>query len=885
MEKIQRWRWMLNQNVPVIGGWVHRRVLNGLTESARTGNAMAVQSLAVALARHPEPEVRKVAAQALRKVNFNSGIDMMWSVWVETRSPALEALLLEGKRLAGNPASVRLLSALRLNDMDTVTRGSAELMPALIAATRDADPQIAERAALGLRSLQNQASIDAVCRAWQETRSSMLAAVLQASAYIAQKPAAARVLSALKVNNLAVVMHAAPEMVAPLAAACDDPDPEIASRARACLLNLQEQPAIDTFCRLWSETRQPLLEAALLKAGYQAQRPLGVRLLAALKTGRIETAQDAPPEGLDALFAASGDADPQIAAAAAEALRALRRPETRDALCLRFLQTGDDHARQVALDSGYIPSEPAQRALFFFLTGQWAAYETVDFDQSILRAVYEAGAPELRQRIAARVQAAGKTAYLTILAGIDLRSRAQSVNAAEASLLVQILAGNAEWERLWRLAPELALPFSLQIVQALAAADWQPDDEIDRQYFGELRALAGQPMLLGGPELKRALPLALPRANLKVSGRVNDVAFSPVAPLLAIASSQRKVVVWNFQEARVERVIATPFTHSVGRVAFTPRGALVCGERSNASAICTIFVFQGDESYHLCTHEGTVTSLEPVGDSRLLTTGRDQKVTLWDLDNRRLLTEKEFPFWARAADVSTDGQYAALLHERLSLVRLPELTIVPGQPYIAPRPNGYRRGTGQHLSFSPDNKFILTGQHNGQVALHFHNSLTTRPVKKVLTTHNQPVRGVYFLPTHPVVVTAGAEGQVRFFRWPDTAALGTVYSPGGTLTSLHVARTGSFMATGANDASLRLWDLRTLDIPALFSQPLATATHDQIATILALGEYETLPQPVRNGLHFMRLLLQYRFRFDILVEEAATIQFGEFDILLGDDPS
>lgn len=883
LEKIQRWRWILNQNVPVIGGWVHRRVLTGLTEAARTGNAMAVQSLSMALAHHSEAEVRKAAAQALCKVNFTSGIDMMWSVWVETRNATLESLLLEGKHLASNPASVRLLSALRLNDMETVTRGSSELIPALIAATGDHNPLIAERAAHGLRSLRNPSSVDAVCRIWQETRSPLLAEVLQATGYVAQKPAHIRVLAALKNNQLPVVLHASAEMVAPLVAATDDPDPQIAERARTCLLNLQSQPAVDAFCRLWSEARSPLLEAALLTAGYQAHSPLEVRLLVALKTSRLTTAQEAPPEGLPVLLAATRDVDPLIAANALSALHALQRVETRDALCLRFIHEGEPLACQVAVESGYAPNEPEQRALFYFLSEQWPAYDAIDFDQSLMRTLYETGATELRQRIAGRVQVAGKTPYLTILAGFDYRSRADTVNPAEADLLVRILIENAEWERLWRLAPELALPFSLQIIQALAQAGWQPSDEIDQQALAELKVLASQPMLLAGPQLSRALPLALPRANLKISGRVNDVAFSPVAPLLAIASSQRKVVVWNFQTAKVERVIETAFTHSVGKVAYTPRGTLLCAERSNGQAICTIFVFQGQESYHLCSHEGSVTALKPVGENRLLTTGRDQKVTLWDLDTRRQVTEKEFPFWSRAADVSPDGQYAALLHERVSLVRLPEMTIVPGQPYIAPRPNGYKKGTGQNLAFSPDGKYILTGQHNGQVALYFHNSLTTRPRKKTLTEHNQPVRGVYFLPEHPVVVTAGAEGQVRFFRWPEMNALGTLHSPGGTLTSLHIARGGDFMATGANDASLRLWDLRTLDIPALFAQPLATASHNQIATILALGEYETLPQPVRNGLQFMRLLLQYRFRFDILVEEAATIQFGEFDILLGDE--
>ncbi len=186
----------------------------------------------------------------------------------------------------------------------------------------------------------------------------------------------------------------------------------------------------------------------------------------------------------------------------------------------------------------------------------------------------------------------------------------------------------------------------------------------------------------------------------------------------------------------------------------------------------------------------------------------------------------------------------------------------------------------QNAAFSPDGKFLLAGQYNGQVGLYYHNSLTQRPRRAVVTQHSQPVRGIHFLPGHPLVISAGAEGQVRFIHWPEMHLLGQVYAPDGTLTSLRVSQQGAFMATGTNEASLVLWDLRVLDIPDLFTQPLATASHDQISTVLALGEYNSLPEPVRNGLKFLRTLLQYRFRYDIQIEEAPLIQFGEFDIIL-----
>ncbi len=117
----------------------------------------------------------------------------------------------------------------------------------------------------------------------------------------------------------------------------------------------------------------------------------------------------------------------------------------------------------------------------------------------MLRAIYEGSAPEMRQRIAARVQSAGRTDYLTILAGMDYRSRVEEVNPSEAALLIRVLAENREYERLWPLAPELALPFSLEIIQILDENSWRPAGEADQPVFDELVRLSQQPILLAGP--------------------------------------------------------------------------------------------------------------------------------------------------------------------------------------------------------------------------------------------------------------------------------------------------------------------------------------------------------------------------------------------------
>jgi WD40 repeat protein len=880
-ERIQRWRWMLEQNVPIIGGWMHRKITSALNESALAGNWLAAQSLAIVFVAHQDADVRRMAGQTLQKINYATGIDAVWGVWTETRHPGLEKIAVSFNRTAGQPASVRLLSALRLDQVNTVTHGSADLIPALIRAWGDRDPVIAERAKEALLNLHNQSSIDSLCSAWLDNRYPFLNEIVQKAGYVAQKPPAVRVLSALKTNRLEVLINGTSDIVAPLVTASQYTDPLIAERARYCLMRLQNQATVDEFCRMWSETRSPMLEEILLQAGYKARSPIHVRLLIALKTGHMITAEKVDPRGLPYLFEAANDPDEIIRGNASKALADLKDPETRESLCLLVIDKDDPRAREIAIANGYTPKTPELRALFYFLTRQWQAYDGLDFDQGMMRAIFEASSTEMRQRITAGVQFARRTDYLTILAGVDYRSRANEVNPNEAALMIRILAENGEYQRLWNLASELALPFSLEIMRILAESSWRPLNEIDIPVFEELSQLIRQPILIDGPELHRALQIAIPRANLKVKGRVNEVAFSPTRPVLAIATNQRKVVLWNFQDAVVEKVLEG-FQHSVGKVSYTPQGILIAAERTSAQANCAVHVWDGHESYALCSHAGTVTSIEPVGETNLLTTGRDSQAVLWDLVSRKAVKSKEFPFWARSSAVSPDQQYAALLHDRLSLVRLPDLTVIPGYAFLPPRAEGFKIGVAQYAAFSPDGKYLLAGQYNGQVGLYYHTSLTQRPRKVLLTRHSQAIRGIHFLPGHPIVVTAGSEGQVRFFRWPEMSLQGTAFSPEGQLTSLRVSHQGAFMATGTNEASLMLWDLRVLDIPELFSLPLASATHDQVSNTLALSQYLSLPEPVRNGLRFLQQLLQYRFRFDIQIDDAQIIRYGEFDILLED---
>jgi len=652
-------------------------------------------------------------------------------------------------------------------------------------------------------------------------------------------------------------------------------DPKVKLIALEALSRLDARPRIDAAVRVWVATRHPELAALLLEQGWIAQVPVHARVLSALKQGRLEVVTRGGAEVVEPLLLACQDADPGISGPARQALRQLEQPEAQDALCRAIIQQDVPAARQAALEAGFVPRDTVQRALYFFMTEQWTAYQALDFDQSLLRAAYEAAGPELRRRIMEKLRAAGRTDYLTVVAGRDYRARAGVMTTSETEFLVRMLADNREWSRLWALVTEVPLLWSARIVRMLVESRWQPDNQDERHLLQQLAGLVAAPLALPEAKLRGSLPLAVPRARARVVGRVNDVAFAPGRPLLAVGTAQRRLVVWNFQQAAVEQVLGG-FEHSVGRVVFTNGGAVLGAERSHTRVTCAIYGWRNGSSFKLGEHRGSVTGLEAFGDHYVLSTGRDQRVVVWDIAAGRPAREWYFDFWARAARVSADGKRVALLHNDFTLASLPELQRI-SQAEIEVG------GVCSCAAFTSDGQAIVLGKCNGQVAV---IDLTQRKRRRRnLLTHAARVQGVEvrrapFEQGTPgdVIISASSDGTIRFTRWPERTALGSVEASDQRLTSLHIAPDGAFMAVGTSDASLSLWDLRTLEVLALFSQPLTQATPAQLAVVRVLADYGQLASDVRMCLRYLEQVLLHRFRYEIDIDELPSIKVGEFDI-------
>jgi len=876
----EKWQRQLNNRIPLVGSWLRIEAARLLRQAAEQGNPQATRILALAYISSSDEAVRDLAGQTLEDLSLHNCIDAIWLAWMDTRAPGLLQLLLRKNWVASAPPRARVISALRLERPELVTKGGGEVIEPLVEALRDSNPDISRQAQFCLLHLEIEEAVQCLADAWLRTRDDELGEILRQAGYLAPHPGPARVYTAFLSGRDDVIRGATSDLVPSILDACQDADQGIREKARRSLSTLLNPSAIDGLCAAWTSTRQPWLADILKSNEFMPQSPGVARVLCALKCLNRPVLQDLQPVEIEPLLRAADDPDDEVASQVEPAARGLAVAETRDELCRAAAEEDHPLARKVCLEEGFEPRQPDQRALFYFMTEQWDRYQALDFDQRLLRAVFETSGQTLRSQITRKLQKAGRMDFLTILAGSDYHSRSRTISEGETEVLVNLLADHQEWTRLWNLALELPLAWSIQILRRLMDSTWLPDDESAVETFQNLSALTRDFDPAYSEQLKHMLPPAYPRSNNHVSGRVNDVAFHPSQPVIALATGNRKVVLWNYQHALIEDIL-DGFDHSVGKVVYTKDGILVCGERTNTTQPCGIFTWKDSHLNRIGEHASSVTSVELVGEQRILTTGRDKQVFLWDASLARLLSQKNIHFWPRGSRVSPDGDQAVLLDQGMAVISLPEIDFLGGITGSAL----YRNGSGSYgisrcAAFLPEPGKLVLGKTNGRVIVYTKDGKKYRPDRLTLATMDSEVQGLEVLPDHSLVIVATARGEIHYFAWPVRSRVASVKFPGERLTSLCLSLDGSFMASGDSNASVTLWDLRVLDLPRLASQPFSACTVRDMATIHALAGDPDLPIAGQVAAKFMDCALQYRNRFDIQIADVPTIRIGEFDIIV-----
>ncbi len=108
-----------------------------------------------------DPEVARIALQALKNLENKRSVDTLCKIWFESREQKLADILTETGYIAGNPAEVRVASALKSGNVQLCD--SNMYIEFLVKFLHDKDKTISHHAARALKSLSSPSSVELLC--------------------------------------------------------------------------------------------------------------------------------------------------------------------------------------------------------------------------------------------------------------------------------------------------------------------------------------------------------------------------------------------------------------------------------------------------------------------------------------------------------------------------------------------------------------------------------------------------------------------------------------------------------------------------------------------------------------------------------------------------
>jgi WD40 repeat protein len=638
---------------------------------------------------------------------------------------------------------------------------------------------------------------------------------------------------------------------------------------------LIDQSCIDQICQAWLSTRHEGLGNLLEQQGWVASSPDPLTLLTTLKSGRLEPLKQAGPEIVIPLLKACQDADPTVAGNARLALAALQNPAAREELFRLIIETDQPLPREIAIAAGYAPPDPQQRALFYILTEQWAQYEALDFDQSLIQAVYQTANEWLQNRIATLTRQAGRAEFVNILAGGRQQRRLAEMTEGEWEVVFTLLTRQRQWAEMWRLAQAAPADWSVRLLQQLGQVSWQPERADEQAGFAELVALAAACEAEG----LQVSPLICCQQTLEgQTGSVNDLAISPDGQLLVSGSDDHQTIqLWSLPTGKRLKSLSG-HSAEVLSLAISPDGRLLASG-SDDGAILLWRLPDGKflSRLHKLTDPINHLVMSPVplngqtGQWLLASGSGDGLVRLWQLPGGRLLKELK----GHAASVvklaaSPDGQLLAS-GSRDQTIRLWQLP--GGEP--AQTLSGHT-GSVNALAFSPNGRLLASGSLDQTIRLW---RLPEGDLFKVLQGHGDAVVDLAVKSVgEPLLASGSLDRTVRLWRLSDGKPLKTLSGHQEWVMSLTFSPDGRLLASGSYDHRIKLW---ASDLSRLAATPAGQTSLADLEWVQETLQKGKVSLAERDWLAFILALMRWRRRFDIEVEEADRhISVGEFDIEL-----
>ncbi|MEG4070381.1 CHAT domain-containing protein [Microcoleus sp. Pol11C2] len=281
---------------------------------------------------------------------------------------------------------------------------------------------------------------------------------------------------------------------------------------------------------------------------------------------------------------------------------------------------------------------------------------------------------------------------------------------------------------------------------------------------------------------------------------VNAVRFSPNGKLLATASDDKTVKLWDTSTGKQINTLSG-HTASVYLVSFSPNGKLlVTGNSENTVKLWDTST--GKQIKTLSGHTDGVNDVSFSPNGKLLAAASsDKTVKLWDTSTgQKIKTLSVHTDWVWAVSFSPDGKLLATRSDDKT-VKLWDTSTGKEIKTLS----GHTDGVND-FSFSPNGKLLAIGADDKTVKLW---DTSTGKQINTLSGHTDGVNDVSFSPNGKLLATVSRDKTVKLWDTSTGKEIKTLSGHTELVWDASFSPNGKLLATRSDDKAVKLWDTST----------------------------------------------------------------------------